>query len=151
MASAANPLGRGDDGWGVKLPNSSAPLLITPFWFRSRTSQALFAFAVHAICIGIPVFAISNCTPCTASVRKKPSPVRSMMMGLQSLGSVLSPVWSDLKWLPGGTVHDGGGGGGGGGLQPCGSSDRKRRVVFPEQSPPCISLCIKRLKKSARD
>jgi hypothetical protein len=37
-----------------------------------------------------------------------------MMMGLQLLMSVSSPVWSDLKWLPGGAVQPVGGGGGGG-------------------------------------
>src|SRR5205085_1308551 len=72
----------GGSGWGVKLPNNSAPLLITPSPLRSSASHASSApAAVHESLSALPSPSRSKLTPPAASVSAKPFPATSMRMG----------------------------------------------------------------------
>src|SRR5205085_7223583 len=72
----------GGSGCGVKLPNNSAPLLITPSPLRSSASHASSApAAVHESLSALPSPSRSKLTPPAASVSAKPFPATSMRMG----------------------------------------------------------------------
>jgi hypothetical protein len=112
-AKAKKPLGEGDFGWTVKLPNSSVPSSILPLWFRSRARNAFRdPEAVQAIWTGWPSPRMSNRTPFAADVRWNPSPPVSTMTGEQpslpappSMGLNPSPPTSPQPPPPPEPVH----------------------------------------------
>src|SRR5882724_57071 len=73
----------GGSGCGVKLPNTSAPLSMTPLPFRSSVSQASsLPAAVQDRCSAVPSTLRSKFTPPALSVNEKPSPFTSISTGL---------------------------------------------------------------------
>jgi hypothetical protein len=86
----------GGFGCGVKLPNSSVPLSMMPFAFRSRASHASSEpKAVQETRSAFPSLSRSKFTPPDASVRLKPFPEMSMVIGV---GSSIQAHHTKLHW-----------------------------------------------------
>ena len=98
-ARARKPFGCPDGSWDVKLPNSSLPLSIVPFPFRSNARNASSDLgAVQAVRSVVPSLLRSNSTPPLGSVRSNPLPSISIRTGLPRhvghgiVGSPPSPI-----------------------------------------------------------
>lgn len=98
-ASATNPFRSGFGGCDEKLPNSSRPLSIWPFRFRSSTSHAAaLSLAVQDTRSLRPSPSISNATPSEADVSRTPSGLpRDTTIGVARVHNPSNQIYSGFS------------------------------------------------------